>query len=262
MGVIALLPIVLLASSVIAVPQTDPRTWLDPDDYPKSSIISDKEGALTVALEVDEKGQPSACKVIVTSAEPDLDDLTCALIMKRAQFVSAKDKFGHPTTSTFTQKVTWRIPRDKLITQGFKLTFVVDTKGRLSGCEKVEYGERDDDLRCDPQMIDEIALQMLPSPLSSYKSLSLLLAMEVDQASISIPREMNDERAIISRAFFDVSPAGIITSCKADIARSWMGKPADLCHDVIEIGSKEFDRDPDGRSRKAIVTLEISGMKR
>lgn len=224
--------------------------------------MSDKEGALTVALEIDEKGRPSACKVIVTSGKPDLDDLTCTLMMKRAQFVSATDKFGRPTTSTFTQKVTWRIPRDKLITQGFKVTFAVEPTGKLSSCEMVKYGLQDDDLRCDPQMIDQVALQMLPSPLASYKSISLMLAVEVDQAGISIAREMNDDRAIISRALFDVSSAGIITACNADIARSWMGKPADLCHGVIEIGSKEFDPDPDGRSRKATVTLEISGMKR
>jgi hypothetical protein len=255
----ALIP---LLSSIAAVPATNPRTWLGPDDYPKSSIISDKEGELTVVLEVNEKGRPSDCKVIVTSGEPELDILTCALLMKRAQFTSAKDKFGRPATSTFTQKVTWRIPRDKLITQGFKVTFMVTPDGRLSGCEKVEYGSQDDDLRCDPQMIDEISLKMLPSPLAAYKSLSLMLAIEVDQAGISIPRKINDDREIISRALFDVSPSGVITMCKTDIARTWMGEPADLCHGVIELGSKEFDADPDGRSRKATVTLEISGMKR
>jgi TonB family protein len=168
---ITLLPIIFLASSVVAVPQTDPRTWLGPDDYPKSSIASEKEGELEVTLEVNEKGRPSNCTVTVPSGEPDLDNLTCALLMKRAQFVSAKDKLGRPVTSTFTQKVTWRIPRDKLITQGFKETFDVEPTGKLSSCEMVKYGLQDNDLRCDPQMVDQIALQMLPSPLASYKSL-------------------------------------------------------------------------------------------
>lgn len=182
--------------------------------------------------------------------------------MKRAKFVSATDKSGRPATSTFTQKVAWRIPREKLITQGFKVTFAVEPTGKLSNCEMVKYGLQDDDLRCDPQMIDQIALRMLPSPLPSYRNLSLMLAVEVDQAAISIPREINDDRAIISRSLFDVSPAGIITACKSDIAHSWMGKPANLCQGVIEVGSKEFDPDPEGRSRKATVTLEIAGVKR
>ncbi|WP_421852856.1 energy transducer TonB [Novosphingobium sp.] len=257
-----LLPLIFLASAVVAVPQSDPKTWITADDYPETLLTSDKEGALAVALEIDEKGQPFACKVVETSGEADLDATTCSLLTKRARFSPARDKAGRPIKSTYTQSVSWKIPREKLITQGFKVTFAVEKTGELTNCQLDNYGFNDDSIRCDPEMIDTIAAKMLPNPLVSYRSLSLLLAVEVDQAQISIPRRSDDERVIISRALFDVSPNGVIASCKSDIALSWMGKPVDLCHGPIEVGSKDFDPAPDGRRRQATVTFELAGTKR
>lgn len=257
-----LLPLIFLASAVVALPQSDPKTWISADDYPETLIRSDKEGALAVALEVDEKGQPSACRIVQTSGEPDLDSTTCALLMKRAHFSPARDKSGRAIRSTYTQSVSWKIPREKLITQGFKVTFAVEQTGELTNCKLDNYGFNDGEIKCDPQMIDTIATRMLPNSLVSYKSLSLLLAVEVDQAQISIPRHTDDERVIISRALFDVSPSGVIASCKSDIALPWMGKPVDLCHGPIEVGSKDFDPASDGRRRQATVTFELAATKR
>lgn len=257
-----LLLIALASVAVSATPRTDPHTWLGPDDYPKSSIASETEGAITVAINVDEKGAPSSCSVTSSSGDNELDNLTCSLLMKRAQFIPAKGQQGQATTSQYSQKVTWRIPREKLITQGFKLTFAVERDGRLSNCEMVKYDFQDNDLQCNPQMIDVMAEKMLPSPLASYQSVSLMLALEVEQSGIAIPRQLDEDRTIISSATAGISAAGVITTCKAEVTRDWMGKSSDLCGGPITVGAKEFDPDPKGKSRKLTVTLEISGLKR
>jgi TonB family protein len=254
--------IALASATVSATPRADPHTWLGPDDYPKASIASEAEGAVTVAIDVDEKGKPSSCSVTSSSGDNDLDSLTCSLLVKRAQFIPAKGQRGQAATSQYSQKVTWRIPREKLITRGFKLTFGVERDGRLSNCEMVKYDFQDNDLQCDPQMIDVMAEKMLPAPLASYRSVSLLLAMEVEQSGIAIPRQMDEDRTIIFSATAGISLAGIITTCKAEVTRDWMGKSSDLCGGPITVGEKEFDPDPQGKSRKLTMTLEISGVKR
>ena len=217
---------------------------------------------MTVAIDVDENGTPSGCQVTVSSGDADLDSLTCSLLQKRAEFKPATDRTGQAIRSVYSQKVSWRIPREKLITQGFKLTFAVEPNGRLSSCQMVKYDFQDNDLQCNPQMIDAMAERMLPQPLASYQSVSLTLAMEVEQSGIFIPRQVNEDRTIITSATADISAAGIITTCKAGITRDWMGKSSDLCGGPIAVGEKEFDADSQGKSRKLTVTLEISGLKR
>ena len=109
---------------------------------------------MTVAIDVDENGTPSGCQVTVSSGDADLDSLTCSLLQKRAEFKPATDRTGQAIRSVYSQKVSWRIPREKLITQGFKLTFAVEPNGRLSSCQMVKYDFQDNDLQCNPQMID------------------------------------------------------------------------------------------------------------
>lgn len=262
MGANLLLLIALASAAVSATPKTDPHTWLGQDDYPNSSIASDTEGAVTVSINVDERGEPSSCSVASSSGDNELDNLTCSLLMKRAQFIPAKDKQGQATNSQYSQKVTWRISREKLITQGFKLTFAVERDGRLSNCEIVKYDFQDNGLQCNPQMIDVMAEKMLPAPLANYQSVSLMLVLEVEQSDIAIPRQLGEDRTIISSAKAGISAAGVITTCKAEVTRDWMGKSTDLCSGPITVGEKAFDPDPQGKNRKLTVTLEISGVKR
>jgi TonB family protein len=257
-----LLLIALASAATTAIPITDPASWLGPDDYPKSSIASDSEGRIIVTIHVDEKGRPSSCSVTSSSGDSGLDSLTCSLLIRRARFVPAKGKQGQAVTSQYSQKVTWQIPREKLITQGFNMTFSVDRDGHLSNCEMVNYNFQDNDVQCSTQMVYAIAGKMLPAPLARYQSVSLMLAMEVEQSGIAIPRRLNEDRTIISSATAKISAAGVITTCKAEITRDWMGKSSNLCAGPIVVGSKDLSQDTQGRDRKLTVTFEISGMKR
>ncbi|WP_168853967.1 TonB family protein [Novosphingobium sp. ERN07] len=252
----------MTSGAVSAIPRTDPHTWLSQSDYPTDFVASATEGAINVSINVDEKGAPSSCSITSSSGDSGLDNLTCSLIMKRAQFTPAKNQNGQATTSKYSQKVTWRIPREKLITQGFKLTFAVERDGRLSNCELVKYNYHDNDPKCNPQMIDVLADKFLPATLTSYQSISLTLAIKVEGSVIAIPERLDEDRVIITSATAGISASGVITTCKAEVTRDWMGKSSDLCSGPITVGAKEFDPDPDGKNRKIAVTFEIAGLKR
>ncbi len=141
------------------------------------------------------------------------------------------------------------------------MTFAVAANGELSDC-RIEKFHLEDDLQCDQQMIDAASEAYLPAPLNSYKSASIMLAMEVADAGVVIPRRVEEDRTVISRAFIKVSPNGVITDCRSDTARPFMGRPADLCEMAVEVGSREFAPDPQGTERTLDVTLEVSGERR
>lgn len=247
----------LASAAALATPQTNPGTWIGPDDYPASAVASDKEGATTVALQLDETGRPSACTISASSGSADLDDRTCSLLVARARFNPARDQDGKAVASTYSQRVAWRIPREQLITQGFKITHAI----ARSDCQVEQYHMQDDELECDPELIDDTAGAYLPSPLDSYKSASVTLAMEIEDSGIAIPRTADEDRVVISRAFVDVSAAGVVTACRSDVARLFQGQPADLCVIAVDIGSRDFDPDPEGKQRTLRVTLEVSGAR-
>ena len=246
----------------MATPQTDPSTWLGGNDYPASAIASDKEGAATVALEVDETGRATACAVTSSSGSAALDDRTCALLMERARFSPARDEAGKAVRSTYVQRVAWQIPREELITQGFRLSYAVAPNGDLSDCRIERFHDEDGDLQCNPRMIESAVDAYLPSPLVTYKSASIMLAMEVDNSGIAISRKLEEDRTVISRALIDVSAAGVITGCRSEVARPFMGQSADLCVMAVEVGGREFAPDPAGKERTFSVTLEVSGQRR
>jgi TonB family protein len=259
----ALLASILLAiAAAPAVPTTNPNSWIGPDDYPESSIDSDKEGALTVAIGVDHKGSPTDCKVTAPSGEAPLDSLTCALLMKRAAFKPATDRFGKAINSVYALKVRWQIPREKLIARGFTMTFLLDPNGQMLSCQTVQYRTQDDELKCEPDMIEFFVEKMLPQPLTSYQSVSLTTAAELDQPDIAIPQRVNEDRVVITSALIDVAPTGVVTKCTISIAADWLGEANDLCSSATKVGGKQFATDPQGKTRKFIVKLEVSGLRR
>jgi len=247
---------------VLAVPLTSPSTWIEPDDYPASAVAAEHEGATTVALEVDEHGRPSACTVASSSGYAQLDDLTCTLLVERARFTPATDDAGRAVASIFAQRVAWRIPRERLITQGAKITFAVGPDGELAECTIVKYQSLDGDLRCDPEMVDVMAEEFLPSTLDGYRSVSILLAMEVADSAIQVPRVVREDRTVITRAVITVSSAGVVLSCRSEVEQEIGGRVLDLCGGPVEVGAKEFDADPAGLDRTVIVSFEISGALR
>jgi TonB family protein len=78
-------------------------------DYPDVSMQGDEQGALKIAVLVDESGKVADCSVIKTSGTAALDVQSCALILERAHFSPAVGTNGQPTKSGFVQTITWQI---------------------------------------------------------------------------------------------------------------------------------------------------------
>jgi hypothetical protein len=159
------------------------------------------------------------------------------------------------------QRVLWAIPREKLISQGFRMTYALDGSGRINGCKIDEFGAHDPDLTCSSQMVENLAAKSLAKPLSAYSTVAILLAMQVDEDdSIAVLRPEGGERQIIAQARIIVSPEGVITKCTPDIVASQNGKPLDLCSGPVRTGERAFDRNPTNRT--LTVSFEVIGSAR
>jgi protein TonB len=79
------------------------------DDYPNAALRNEEQGVVTVALDIDPKGNVSACTVTGSSGSDSLDTTTCRLMIERAHFTPAHDRRGRPVRDTYSQTITWRI---------------------------------------------------------------------------------------------------------------------------------------------------------
>ncbi len=80
------------------------------DDYPNSALQSEQQGTTAVQLVIGTDGKVSACNITSSSGSSALDSATCNVLRRRARFSPAVDSNGQPTTDTYSQRITWRIP--------------------------------------------------------------------------------------------------------------------------------------------------------
>lgn len=78
------------------------------DDYPPSALDNNEQGSVQVSLTIGSNGRVTGCSPS-GSASSTLKTATCRLLTARARFSPAQDASGNPTTSTYSQTITWRI---------------------------------------------------------------------------------------------------------------------------------------------------------
>jgi TonB family protein len=78
-----------------------------PDDYPAVAQRADEMGRIKVRVAVDANGKPTSCTLSRASGSKSLDEATCRILMKRTQYVPARDAQGHPLASYFVTTVAW-----------------------------------------------------------------------------------------------------------------------------------------------------------
>ena len=78
------------------------------DDYPPSALDNNEQGSVSVSLTIGPNGRVTGCSP-GGSASATLKSATCRLLTARARFSPAQDASGNPTTSTYSQTITWRI---------------------------------------------------------------------------------------------------------------------------------------------------------
>jgi len=92
-------------------PKGRPGEWVTTNDYPSRALREDKEGVTGFKLDFDASGKPTNCSVTRSSGTPELDDATCANLMRRARFKPGTQN-GQPVGGTYSSSVRWQIPKD------------------------------------------------------------------------------------------------------------------------------------------------------
>jgi TonB family protein len=84
-----------------------PLIWND--DYPLEAIRRNERGAVAYSVRVSSDGRPLSCTVDSSSGSAALDRQTCALVMRRANFIPQVDDQGRRITGTYRGRVAWSL---------------------------------------------------------------------------------------------------------------------------------------------------------
>ncbi len=95
---------------VAAKPRNNPANWVTVGDYRSSWINRGWTGVARFRLDVGANGKVRDCAITTSSGHAELDDATCALISRRAQFEPAKDATGTKVAGTYSSSVRWQLP--------------------------------------------------------------------------------------------------------------------------------------------------------
>lgn len=96
------------------LPIGNPGGWFETDDYPAEAYRKGLQGRTAVALDVDRRGRPSACRVTASSGSQVLDEATCGLFMRRAHFTPAADAKNVAVPGVWTTAVRWTLDDESL----------------------------------------------------------------------------------------------------------------------------------------------------
>lgn len=94
------------------MPIGNPANWATTSDYPIKALSAESGGTVRFMAIVGIDGKPTQCKIALSSGVPELDTVTCQLVMRRAQFRPAKNEKGEPVTGYYINRVRWIIPFD------------------------------------------------------------------------------------------------------------------------------------------------------
>ena len=95
-----------------AAPKGRPGDWVTTNDYPSRALREEREGTTGFRLTVGPDGRVTNCEITSSSGSPDLDAATCDNLRRRARFTPGTDGEGQPTTSSYSSRTRWVIPKD------------------------------------------------------------------------------------------------------------------------------------------------------
>jgi protein TonB len=76
-------------------------------DYPKHLGNAGIGGTVSVSFTVQVNGRVTGCRVTRSSGIPELDGLTCAIIVRRFLFRPATDRYGRPVSEEIDWDQDW-----------------------------------------------------------------------------------------------------------------------------------------------------------
>lgn len=89
------------------VPTGNPGNWVSTSDYPSKALSTGVSGTVRFMTVVGSDGKPTQCRIALSSGVPGLDNVTCQLVMRRAQFRPATNADGQPVVGYYVNRVRW-----------------------------------------------------------------------------------------------------------------------------------------------------------
>lgn len=80
---------------------------ITPRDYPRRLREAGIGGTVGLSFRVEANGRVSRCSVTQSSGVPELDALTCRLIIQRFRYRPSTDRFGRPIPDTIDGEHEW-----------------------------------------------------------------------------------------------------------------------------------------------------------
>jgi len=90
-----------------AKPLTRPSRWLASSDYPRAMLNVGKQAQVNFRLSIGANGAPTGCEVQSSYNDKKFDDVTCAILLRRARFSPALDAARAPVASYYLNTVRW-----------------------------------------------------------------------------------------------------------------------------------------------------------
>lgn len=100
-------PLVLSSPAKAAKIKGNPGTWVTGRDYPPAAFKRREQGVARFVLSIDASGKPSGCVIMASTGSNDLDVATCSLVMRRAEFLPARDEFDRVMSGSYSGAVRW-----------------------------------------------------------------------------------------------------------------------------------------------------------
>ena len=82
-----------------------------PSDYPRDLRDRGIGGRVEMVFTVGPDGRVTACRVTRSSGVPELDSLTCRLILQRFRYRPSTDRYGRPIADEVEGEQDWVAPR-------------------------------------------------------------------------------------------------------------------------------------------------------
>jgi protein TonB len=90
-------------------PLGNPSAWISTADYPPAASAAGQEGRTVFALDVDNKGRVTGCRIIQSSGSPLLDNTTCSSMVVNARFKPAVGANGKPVAGAWQSAMQWKL---------------------------------------------------------------------------------------------------------------------------------------------------------
>jgi TonB family protein len=145
----------LLSGAVVAATPVTPQPWFEFKDYPMKAFEKSLQGVTQFELLLSPDGKIADCRVTESSGHDILDERTCFLATKRAEFRPARDENNMPTWGVYRSQAVWVLPEHRMVGANpgpdlevslnklpagtveppvVKLAYAVDARGKPSSC--------------------------------------------------------------------------------------------------------------------------------